>query len=150
MRSFFRRYFALTLKEVQQLRRNRVLLIQLMLPPTVVLVIFGYALNPKVRDLRMGVVDQSMTTESMGLVDSLTQNVNFDVTHRYTRVKDAEDALKRLDLDLFMVIPSDFARSLNRGQTARVQVIIDAVDANAAQIAQGYLRTALELSLIHI
>jgi len=33
-----RRYLALATKEVQQLRRNRVLLIQLMLPPTVVLV----------------------------------------------------------------------------------------------------------------
>ena len=41
MPAFIRRYLALTMKEVQQLRRNRVLLIQLMLPPTVVLVIFG-------------------------------------------------------------------------------------------------------------
>lgn len=144
MRAFLRRYVALTLKEVQQLRRNRVLLIQLMLPPTVVLVIFGFALNPKVRNLRMGVVDQSLTTESLGFVDSLTRNVNFNVTHRYTRVQDAEDALKRLKLDLFMVIPTDFDRTLARGQTAHVQVVIDAVDANTAQIAQGYLRTALE------
>jgi ABC-2 type transport system permease protein len=132
------------LKEVQQLRRNRVLLIQLMLPPTIVLVIFGFALNPKVRNLRMGVVDQNLTTESLGFVDSLTQNVNFKVTRRYTRVQDAEDALKHLKLDLFIVIPTDFDRTLARGQTAQVQVVIDAVDANTAQIAQGYLRTALE------
>ena len=96
MKAFLRRYFALTLKEVQQLRRNRVLLIQLMLPPTIVLVIFGFALNPKVRNLRMGVVDQNLTTESLGFVDFLTQNVNFKVTRRYTRVQDAEDALKHL------------------------------------------------------
>jgi ABC-2 type transport system permease protein len=115
-----------------------------MLPPTIVLVIFGFALNPKVRNLRMGVVDQNLTTESLGFVDSLTQNVNFKVTRRYTRVQDAEDALKHLKLDLFIVIPVDFARTLARGQTAQVQVVIDAVDANTAQIAQGYLRTALE------
>jgi drug efflux transport system permease protein len=144
MAAFIRRYFALTMKEVQQLRRNRVLLIQLMLPPTIVLIIFGYALNPKVRDLRLGVVDQSMTTESQGFIDSLAQNVNFKVTDRYIRTQDAEDALKSLDLDLFIVIPTDFARTLARGQTADVQVVIDAVDANTAQIAQGYLRMALE------
>ena len=51
-----RRYIALTTKEVQQLRRNRVLLIQLLLPPTIVLVIFGFALIPLVRYLRLGVV----------------------------------------------------------------------------------------------
>src|SRR5215472_2429622 len=144
MSDFIRRYLALTIKEVQQLRRNRVLLIQLMLPPTIVLVIFGYALNPKVRDLRLGVVDQSLSTESRGLIDSLAQNVNFKVTNQYLRVQDAEDALKKLRLDSFIVIPPDFSRTLARGQTANVQVVIDAVDANTAQIAQGYLGAALE------
>ena len=144
MPAFLRRAFALTLKEVQQLKRNRVLLIQLMLPPTIVLIIFGYALNPKVRDLRLGIVDESWTVESRNFVDSLSQNVNFDVTRQFTRTEDAEDALKGLDLDLFLVIPADFSRTLRRGQKAEVQVVIDAVDANTAQIAQGYLEMALQ------
>jgi ABC-2 type transport system permease protein len=139
-----RRYLALLAKEVQQLKRNRVLLVQLMLPPTIVLVIFGYALNPRVRDLRMGIVDESFTTESRQFVDSLVQNVNFNVTRVYGTVQEAEDALKSLDLDLFVVIPTDFSQTLGRGQTADVQVVIDAVDANTAQIAQGYLEMALE------
>src|SRR5215472_4135454 len=144
MPAFIRRYLALLAKEVDQLRRNRVLLIQLMLPPTVVLVIFGYALNPRVRDLRVGIVDESFTTESRELIDALTENVNFDVKHVYSRVEEAEAALKSLELDLFLVIPADFSRTLERGQTADVQVIVDAVDANTAQIAKGYLEMALE------
>ncbi|HEY7337900.1 MAG TPA: ABC transporter permease [Bryobacteraceae bacterium] len=144
MPAFLRRYLALATKEVQQLRRNKGLVIQLLIPPTIVLVLFGYALNPKVRNLRLGVVDESFTPQSRNFVDSLTENVNFKVTRRFVRMKDAEAALKNLDLDLFMVIPEDFARTLARGQTANVQVVIDAVDANTAQIAQGYLGRALE------
>ena len=144
MREFIRRYLALLAKEVQQLRRNRVLVIQLLLPPTIVLIIFGYALNPKVRDLRMGVVDESNTTESRELIDSLAENVNFKLTRRFTQVEDAEEALKSLKLDLFLVIPANFSTTLGRGQTADVQVVIDAVDANTAQIAQGYLEMALQ------
>lgn len=144
MGAFFRRYLALATKEVQQLRRNRGLLVQLMIPPTIVLVIFGFALNPKVRNLRLGVVDESLTAESRDFINALTENVNFKVTNLYTRPEDAEDALYSLDLDVFLVIPHDFARSLDRGQTASVQVVIDAVDANTAQIAQGYLGQALE------
>src|SRR5215469_17004792 len=121
MADFIRRYLALLAKEVQQLRRNRVLMVQLMLPPTIVLVIFGYALNPKVRHLRLGVVDESSTVESRNFVDALSKNVNFDVRRRFTRVKDAEEALKDLSLDLFLVVPVDFSRTLNRGQTAGVQ-----------------------------
>ena len=144
MPAFIRRYLALATKEFQQLRRNPGLIIQLMIPPTIVLVIFGYALNPKVRDLRLGVVDESLSAESRDFIDALTENVNFDVTRVYTRAQDAEAALKNLDLDLFLVIPYDFSRSLNRDQTASVQVVIDAVDANTAQIAQGYLKRCLE------
>jgi ABC-2 type transport system permease protein len=144
MNAFFRRYLALATKEVQQLRRNRGLLVQLMLPPTIVLVIFGYALNPKVRGLRLGVVDESLTVESRDFINSLSENVNFTVTNVYTRPEGAEAALNSLDLDLFLVIPTDFAKTLKRGETASVQVVIDAVDANTAQIAQGYLGRALE------
>ena len=144
MNAFFRRYLALATKEVQQLRRNRGLLIQLLLPPTLVLVIFGFALNPKVRNLRLGVVDESLTVESRDFINSLTENVNFNVANVYTRPEDAEAALNNLDLDLFLVIPTDFARKLKSGETADVQVVIDAVDANTAQIAQGYIGKALE------
>jgi ABC-2 type transport system permease protein len=144
MPAFIRRYLALLAKEVQQLRRNRVLVIQLLLPPTIVLIIFGYALNPKVRDLRVGVVDESFTTESRAFIDSLVENVNFNVAHQYMTVEQAEEALKSLDLDLFIVIPTDFSRTLRRGQTTEVQVVIDAVDANTAQIAKGYLEMALQ------
>jgi ABC-2 type transport system permease protein len=143
MPAFIRRYLALLAKEVQQLRRNRVLVIQLLLPPTIVLIIFGYALNPRVRGLRLGVVDESFTVESRQFVDSLVENVNFNVARQYTSVRGAEAALKNLDLDLFIVIPTDFARTLERGRTADVQVVVDAVDANTAQIAKGYLEMAL-------
>jgi ABC-2 type transport system permease protein len=144
MGAFIRRYLALATKEFQQLRRNPGLIIQLMIPPTIVLVIFGYALNPKVRDLRLGIVDESFSAESRDFIDALTENVNFNVTRVYGRSQEAETALKNLHLDVFLVIPHDFARSLNRGQTASVQVVIDAVDANTAQIAQGYLKRCLE------
>ena len=144
MGAFIRRYLALATKEVQQLRRNPGLIIQLMIPPTIVLVIFGFALNPRVRDLRLGVVDQNLTVESRDFIDALTQNINFNVTRVYSSTGEAERALKNLDLDLFLVIPHDFDRMLKRGQTASIQVVIDAVDANTAQIAQGYLQRAME------
>jgi ABC-2 type transport system permease protein len=90
------------------------------------------------------VVDQNLTVESRDFTDALTQNVNFNVTRVYTSVGAAEKALKNLDLDLFLAIPQDFDRTINRGQTASIQVVIDAVDANTAQIAQGYLQQAME------
>jgi len=146
---FLRRYWALTVKEVQQLMRNRGLLIQLLIPPTVVLIVFGYALNPEVRHLRMGVVDQSMTPQSRAFVDSLTENESFDVSQRFLSAKDAEAALNRLQLEMFIVIPTQFARDLRAGQPANLQLVIDAVDANTAQISRGYMQQGMMWALSH-
>ncbi len=149
MSAFLRRYWALTVKEVQQLLRNRGLLIQLLIPPTIVLIIFGYALNPKVRHLQMGVVDQSLTPQSRAFISSLTENLSFDVAGQFLRIKEAEDELNKLKLDMIVVIPPDFADNLLRSRPTGVQVLIDAVDANTAQISQGYLQQGLQQALTH-
>ena len=149
MSAFLRRYWALTVKEVQQLLRNRGLLIQLLVPPTVVLVIVGFALNPKVRHLQMGVVDQSLTPQSRAFISSLTENLSFDVAGQFLRTKEAEEEMNKLKLDMIVVIPPDFADNLSRNQATGVQVLIDAVDANTAQISQGYLQQGLQQALTH-
>jgi ABC-2 type transport system permease protein len=136
------RYRALTMKELQQLRRNKRLLVQLIIPPTVVLVIFGFALNPEVTGLRTGIVDESNTPASRDLISALTETRAFEVTGYYLSPADAEGALRRLELDLAILIPPNHERSLQSGRPARVQVLVDAVNANSAAIARGYLAQA--------
>lgn len=136
------RYRSLTIKEFQQLRRNRRLLIQLIVPPTVVLVIFGFALNPEVSHLRTGIVDESRTPQSRELISALTEIEAFDVAAYYGSASGAEAALGRLELDLAIIVPASYADSLRTGRTARVQVLVDAVNANSAAIARGYLAQA--------
>ena len=121
----------------------------MLIPPTVVLVIFGYALNPELKHLRMGVVDQSLTPQSRAFVSSLTENQSFDVERRFLRVQEAEQVLNDQRLDMFVVIPPDFADNLSRGQSSGVQVVLDAVNANTAQIANGYLGQGLQQALTH-
>ncbi len=143
MLAAFQRYHSLTVKEFRQLGRNRRLLVQLVIPPTVVLMIFGFALNPEVHNLRTGIVDESRTPESRELISMVTETGAFAVTGYYGSVFDAGSALRRLELDLAVIIPSDYGLSLKAGRTARVQVLIDAVNANTAAIARGYLAQAL-------
>jgi len=143
MTAIFRRYLALTVKELQQLRRNHKLVIQLLIPPTVVLVIFGFALNPTVKNMSTGIVDLDQTPQSRDLVRTLTENEAFRIRGHYPSATDAERAIRRLELDLFIVIPVDYARRLARDQRVEIQAVVDAVNANTATIAQGYLGQAV-------
>ncbi len=143
MRSNLRRWLALTRKEFQQLKKNRRLLVQLVLPPTFALMLFGFALDPNVKGLRLGVADYSQTQASRDLVSRLTANEAFTLSRWYLSSTEATAAIGRKDLDAVVVIPRDYAQSIARGQQAEVQVILDAVNANSASIGAAYLKQSM-------
>jgi ABC-2 type transport system permease protein len=138
-----RRFWALALKELRQIRRDRRLTISLIVPPTLQILLFGFALDSDVRNLRLGVVDESRTAESRELVSVLTQNPTFRLTGSYATPALLASELGVGRLDVGVVVPYDFARRRARGQPATVQILLNAANANTAQIAQGYVEGAV-------
>lgn len=139
------RFFTLALKEIRQILRNKQLIFLLIFPPTVQLLIFGFALNPDVQHLKLGVTDYSNTPISREFVAFLTANGVFDVKSVTMDEKILGEQVRRGDVTAGIVIPPEFSRRLDRDPTssgsdpAEVQVWIDAVDANTAGIASGYM-----------
>jgi ABC-2 type transport system permease protein len=138
-RLFAGRFWALALKELRQIRRDRRLTVSLIVPPVLQIVLFGFALDSEVRNLRLGVVDESRTPESRELISVLTQNQTFQLTGIYATPPGMGEALATGRLDVGVVIPYHFARLRLRGQPATVQVLLNASNANTAQMSQGYV-----------
>jgi drug efflux transport system permease protein len=132
------RIWPLFVKELRQIGRNRRLVISLIIPPTIQIIIFGFALNPEVTNLRLGVVDSSRTAFSRELVSAFVESRAFDITAYYSSSDELGKALSAGKLDAGLVIPYDFARQRERHVTAKVQLLLDAVNSNTAQIAGGY------------
>jgi ABC-2 type transport system permease protein len=130
---------ALMKKEFNQIRRDRRLAFSLVLPPTLQLLLFGFALSAEVTNLRLGVVDESKTPESRELVATMSESRSFRLAGNYFSVGDLGEAINRNDLDAGLVIPYDFARDLYRGRATTVQVLLNAMNANTAAISQGYI-----------
>jgi ABC-2 type transport system permease protein len=137
------RFWALALKELRQIRRDRRLMISLIVPPTLQILLFGFALDSNVRNLRLGIVDESRTAESRELISVLTQNPTFRLAGAYATPAALGDDLGVGRLDVGVVIPYDFARLRARERPATVQVLLNAANANTAQIAQGYVEGAV-------
>lgn len=129
---------ALVGKEFGQIRRDRRLVISLILPPVVQLTLFGFALSASVSNLRLGVVDESRTPESRELVAVLTQSRSFRLGGYYASAKQLGDALGQARVDAGVVIPYQYARDLHRGLPTTVQVLLNAMNANTATIGQAY------------
>ena len=139
LRAFFGyRMRALILKEFRQILRDKRLAMSLILPPTLQLLLFGFALNATVSNLRMGVVDDSRTPESRELVAVMTQSKSFKAAGAYLDVDEMGKKIANGNLDAGLVIPYDYARDLQRGRPATVQVLLNAMNSNTATIGQGY------------
>lgn len=132
------RWLALFVKELRQIGRNRRLIVMLIIPPTVNLVLFGFALNPTVTNLRLGVVDNSSSAESRELVTAFTESLAFKVTGYYLSEIEMSEDLSEGKLNAGIVIPSDYADKRAKGESANIQLLVDAVDSNTATIAAGY------------
>ncbi len=135
---FSSRFWPLTLKELRQIKRNRRLVVSLIIPPTIQLILFGFALNPQVTQLRLGVVDASRTRESRELVSAFVESQAFAVAGQFASADEMGAALSRGELDAGLVVPVDYAKKRARHQTADVQLLIDAVNSNTAAVAGGY------------
>jgi ABC-2 type transport system permease protein len=132
------RIWSLFIKEFHQIRRNRRLVIMLIVPPTLNIVLFGLALNPNFENLRLGVVDYSQTPESRELISAFTEALVFRIDGYYASPEEMGQVIGRGNLDAGLVIPRDFARRRARHEPVDVQLIVDAVNANTATIAGGY------------
>jgi ABC-2 type transport system permease protein len=135
---FGNRMPALIRKEFRQILRDKRLAISLILPPTLQLLLFGFALNATVTNLRLGVVDDSRTPESRELVAVMTQSKSFQSSGSYLDVNEMSKRIADGNLDAGLAIPYDYARDLQRGRPATVQVLLNAMNSNTATIGQGY------------
>lgn len=132
------RLWSLFIKEFHQIRRNRRLVVLLIIPPTLNIILFGLALNPTFENLRLGVLDYSRTPESRELVSAFTEGLVFKIDRYYISSDELGKAISKGDLDAGLVVPREFAEKRARHETVEVQLLVDAVNANTATIAGGY------------
>jgi ABC-2 type transport system permease protein len=76
------RLFAIVLKELRQLRRDRLTFAMIIGIPTMQLVLFGYAINLDVRHLQAAVFDAANTAQSREIVAAIEASGVVDFTHK--------------------------------------------------------------------
>jgi ABC-2 type transport system permease protein len=135
----WRRLHAVMLKEVRQLRRDRITLAMILGIPVMQLVLFGYAINLNLRGLAAGVADEANTSGSRAVVMDMVASGVIRPTLAATSPQQLAEALRRGEISLGIVIPPDFEARRFEGREA-VQVLVDGSDtvvqSAAAQLAQ--------------
>ena len=139
-----RRLFAIVLKEMRQMRRDRITLAMIVGIPVMQLVLFGYAINLNLRGLETGVADQANTSASRAVVMDMVATGVIKPTHSANSPQELMALLRAGEISLGVVIPPDFERRRFDGREA-VQVLVDGSDtvvqSAAVQLSQLPLDT---------
>ena len=138
--------WAVAIKELRQIRRDRRTLLILLFVPTFFLFLYGYALNFDVRHIALAVEDRDQSAESRDLIADFVRSTYFDVVAVVASADEASALVDRGVARVVLVVPSDFSRDIRERQTAEVQVIVDGDNANTATTVLGYVTAVLRMA----
>ncbi len=129
---------ALVKKEFIHILRDPRSLAMAFLMPLILLILFGYAITMDIKTLNLAVYDQDKSAASRNYVEGFPASSYFTVVASVDSYAAARELIDRGAAQLALVIPRHFARDLEQGRTAQVQLLADGSDANTATIALGY------------
>ena len=146
-RGSWRRLAAIIVKEVLQLRRDRLTFAMMFGVPIMQLLLFGYAIDTDPRHLPTAVIaaDQSQITRTV--LSALANTGYMRFTHRPASQEEANTLLQQGEVQFVVTIPSDFTRRLVRGERAQILIDADATDPLAASGPLAAARTAINQAL---
>ncbi len=141
LRAFFNRLSALTIKESNQLLRDKSSLAIGLILPIILILLFGYGLSFDLSHGRVGVVVQHSSPQSQQLISGLNGTTYLDIQQYHSFVQ-AEQAMGKAEIDAIVNLPTDFAEQSAKG-TATIQVISNGRSISIASALQGYISGAL-------
>jgi ABC-2 type transport system permease protein len=135
----FGRLKQMLIKELIQVVRDKRTRLILIVPPILQMLVFGYAANFDIRNVSTTVVDLDNTQQSRELISRFTSSPYFHVEHELSDAREAHRLIESGSTTLAIEIDAGFAQLLEKGQTAPLQVIVDATNSNTALIASSYV-----------
>ena len=126
------RVFAVFLKELVQMRRDRPTFAIMIMMPVMQLVLFGYAINTDPRHLPAVVEMREDGPLTRAFLASLTASTYIDIVAVTPRADDAETMLRSGEASFLISIPEGFERRMVRGERPQILSASDASDPVAA------------------
>jgi len=127
------------IKEFIQVFRDKRTRFVLFGPPIIQMLIFGYAATFEIHHVPTVVLDLDHSQESRELISRFSSSPYFDVQRQLTDYRQIGDPIDQGKATVGLEINAGFAQNLRKGQTAPLQVIVDATNSNTALIASGYI-----------
>ena len=146
---FWRRSYAMIVKEFIQLRRDRVSFAMIVMIPVMQLLLFGYAINTTPRHLPTAVLLQEDSDLGRSVIEALKNTSYFRFTRQVHSAAELDDLLQSGKVLFGVEIPRGFERAVRRDDYPAILVEADATDPVASSAALSALGTIVQTALTH-
>lgn len=146
---FLRRTYAMLVKELIQLKRDRLTFAMIIVIPVMQLLLFGYAINTTPRHLPTAVLLQEDSDLGRSILKALENTAYFKFTREVHSVAEFDDLLLSGRVLFGVEIPRGFERAVRRGDKPPILVAADATDPVAAGSALSALGQIVQTALMH-
>jgi ABC-2 type transport system permease protein len=141
------RIWAMIVKEIVQLRRDRVTLATMIAVPVFQLTLYGYAINTNPKHLPTAVLLQESSDIGRSILAALQNTEYFTITHRVYDVEMLDRLFASGDVLFAIEIPTGFERALRRGDHPALLAASDGTDPVAIAYAVAALERLVQTAL---
>ncbi len=134
------RTWAIFRKEIIHVRRDPISLLEVILLPVILMLLYGYALTFDIKNVTVAVYDQEQSQLSQDFINRFRGSDYFRLERFVQSYQELKDLITDRKVQVGVLIPFDFSRSYQTGKTAVVQALVDGTDSNTANIALGYVQ----------
>lgn len=142
------RLAALLIKEVIQMRRDRITFAMMLGVPLIQLVLFGFAINNDPKGLPAALVTTSQDHYTRAMVSAMELTGYYRFNHVVQSAAEAEALMADGTVSFVVTVPSDFARRVERGDHPQILIEADATDPSVASGAISTLGTVAAQALL--
>lgn len=133
-----KQFNAFVKKEFYHIFRDGRTMLILLGMPIVQILLFGFAINMDVQNIRTAVYDPSHDATSGAIIERISANPYFIMTGEASSMNEIQDLLRKGKIDMAIVFQKDFQSSLVHSGKSQIQVITDASDPNVGTISANY------------
>ncbi|HEY46694.1 MAG: hypothetical protein AMJ88_08350 [Anaerolineae bacterium SM23_ 63] len=140
----FRHVWAVTRKELRYIQRDRATLFLVIFTPTLLLLLFAYAVTSDVEHVPLAVLDLDQSPTSRAFIQQITLGDDLDLHSRVQSMDEIEGALLREEVDVAVIIPPGFSNDMLALKGMPLQVIIDGTEPQTGGFAVDHIARRAE------
>ena len=126
-------------KEFKQIKRDGFIPRLIVMMPLMAMIVFPYAANFDVKDIKLSVIDHDRSSYSQTLIQKVQSSGYFKITDVSDNYEESLASIEMSKSDVILEFPLNFERDLVREQKANLMISADAVNGNKGGLGSAYL-----------